>query len=362
MFQAEVYHSSPGTGLGGHVILLARDELAGWLGGFNQYKAGRGSDVPAWLECHRGGAVIVDRKTGAQRVARVPCAAVSIFGTIQPRTLRRGLKPEFFENGLAARLLLAMPPRSRKRWSDADVAKPTLDAYAGMLARLFTLQPSVEQHNNPIPVDVPLSAAARKAWIAFYNEFADAQAQAHGDLAAALSKIEGYAPRFALVHHCICAVTHQGFDADTIGPTSVEFGVTIARWFAHETERVYSFFAETCENQDRRELTEFIRSREGSVTARDLQRGGPCCKTADEARAALDDLVAQGRGVWESPKPSPKGGYPNKRFRLVDSYDTDTTPAGDTQSEGSVSVSGVSTPMEFGTADDNPSPPETESS
>ena len=33
-------------------VLIARDELAGWLDSFNQYKGGRGADTAAWLSIH----------------------------------------------------------------------------------------------------------------------------------------------------------------------------------------------------------------------------------------------------------------------------------------------------------------------
>ncbi len=66
-------------------VLLARDELSAWLRGFNQYKVGgRGSDAAAWLELHRGGCLIVDRKAADKPTIFVARAAVSVIGTIQP--------------------------------------------------------------------------------------------------------------------------------------------------------------------------------------------------------------------------------------------------------------------------------------
>src|SRR5262249_57951207 len=46
-------------------LLVARDELGGWLGSFTRYK-GRsgGSDLPGWLEMFRAEALGIDRKTG----------------------------------------------------------------------------------------------------------------------------------------------------------------------------------------------------------------------------------------------------------------------------------------------------------
>ena len=74
------------------------------------------ADVSAWLEMHNAGMLLIDRKGGAA-ITHVTHAAVSITGGIQPSVLRAALSSELFENGLAARLLLAMPtppPRFRE--------------------------------------------------------------------------------------------------------------------------------------------------------------------------------------------------------------------------------------------------------
>ncbi len=327
-------------------VLCERDEIDGWFAGHNQYKAGKGSDRANWLQLHRAGTITIDRKTGERRTIHVPLAAASLCGTIQPGTLRRALTADQYDSGLSARLLLVMPPTRRKQWTDADLSKQTEDRYADLFARLHVLEHGATDDGKPVPIAVSMSVDAKAQWVSFYNEFAASQSEAGDDLAAAFAKLEGYAARFALVHHFVRWATETGFDAQAIGPESIDFGITLARWFAHETERVYMALGrtETSEQQQRRELIEFIRSRRGLVTARVLQRGGPCFSTAAEARAALDDLVARGIGVWESPKPSAKGGHPTTRFRLVDNSDTDTTRAGDTETTGSVSVRGISTP------------------
>ena len=92
--------------------------VAGWLGSFTRYKAQKGgTDLPNWLEMHRAGTVIVDRKTAERQTLFISRAAVSVTGGIQPGVLARALSPEFLDAGLAARLLMAMPPKLPKRWS-----------------------------------------------------------------------------------------------------------------------------------------------------------------------------------------------------------------------------------------------------
>src|SRR5262249_15366477 len=104
-------------------VLVARDELSSWLYSFTRYKGGGGvSDVPNWLELHHAGTLMYDRKTGDRRTIIVSKAAASVTGGIQPGTLARALSSEYREAGLGARLLLAMPPKVVKKWSEVEIS------------------------------------------------------------------------------------------------------------------------------------------------------------------------------------------------------------------------------------------------
>ena len=152
-------------------VLLARDELSGWILGFNQYKASaRGSDLANWLECHRAGTVVVDRKTSG--TIYVPRSAVSIVGTIQPVVLQRSLTAEYFDSGLPARLLLASPPLHVKRWSNNDLSPASFARYEDVILKLLALEHGTDERGEQSPIDLALTTEALARWIEFYNDFA----------------------------------------------------------------------------------------------------------------------------------------------------------------------------------------------
>lgn len=314
-------------------VLAARDELGGWLGAFDQYKGkgkgGAGSDVANWLELHRAGPVTVDRKTGV-RLIHIPRAAVSVCGTIQPGTLRRALTPEFFECGLAARLLLAAPPERKKRWTDREVPVRVLDRFTEVVEALLSLDHAPGMDGEPEPVNLKLSPEARVVWIEWYGECAEMLAAASEDrMKAALSKIEGGAARLAL----ICQLVDDPASM-SVGAEAMRIGVALAKWFAYEAERIYAMWSETPQQQQTRGLLEFIQSRGGSVTVRDLQRGPRQFRvSADEARGQLGALVVAGLGNWERPAPGAKGGHPSEVFRLNSNDRGDTTSSSGVLSE-----------------------------
>jgi hypothetical protein len=177
-------------------LLLARDELAGWIGSFDRYagKGRAGADSANWLSMFNAESIIVDRKTGIPRTIHVPQAAVCVSGGIQPAILKRALGIEHRESGLAARLLLACPPRKAKRWTEADIDPSAEAELARLFDRLFELQPTHGDDGEARPVLVRLSADAKTAWKAYYNAHAVEQVDLAGDMAAAWSKLAGRWP------------------------------------------------------------------------------------------------------------------------------------------------------------------------
>lgn len=299
-------------------LLMTRDELSGWFN-FDRYVGGKGGDAAKWLEMHCGRALVVDRK-GSGNI-HVPRAAVSITGSIQPEILRRVLTAEHRSNGLAARILFCLPPRIVPRWSEAEVSERADAEVDAVFSRLYSLEPDCDDDGDACPRQVPLSPKGKEEWIRFYNEHAEEQAALSGDEAAAWSKLECYAARLALVIHFVrwAAADPNLDDSDTVDEWSMAAGVDLARWFGHESQRIYDVLNESKDEADLRRWSEWIKSRGGIVTANDLAHGLREFRGRSAMAAqALERLAHRGLGCFEHEPSSEKGGRPTKRFRLHD--------------------------------------------
>ena len=120
-------------------LLLERDELNGWLLSFSRYRSS-GSDLPQWLSMFRAGPITYDRKTGERSSVHVPRAAVSVTGGIQPGVLVKAFSADFLDAGGGARIVMAMPPKSIKKWSNMEVDPDTASEYAGLFKLLLGLK------------------------------------------------------------------------------------------------------------------------------------------------------------------------------------------------------------------------------
>jgi hypothetical protein len=101
------------------------DELGGFFGGFARYSSGSNAGEPSaafYKSAYTGRPHTENRKgaDGKGRYVRLECPLVSVTGTIQPEALKRILRRQYIEDGLASRFLWVMPPDRAGGWVEVD--------------------------------------------------------------------------------------------------------------------------------------------------------------------------------------------------------------------------------------------------
>ena len=319
-------------------LLLACDELAAWFGSFDRYSSGKGSkDAAHWLSMFNGESIIVDRKNGSPRTIFVPQASVSICGGIQPGILNRSLGLEYRESGLAARLLLACPPRRPKCWTNADIDPESETRIAEIVERLHTLELT---EGSGQPKVVELADEAKRLWINYYNSHAQEQTELVGELAAAWSKFEEYAPRLALVvHFTRWAANDPTLDDEAVvDAESIMAGIRLVTWFKNEARRVYAMLGESNANRANRRLAEWIEGQGGETTINRVRQGCRWLKSPGAAEAALKNLKTASYGDWSLRPSGERGGRPPQVFRLFSLEPVNETPSLSEEIAGFVDV------------------------
>lgn len=213
-------------------VLLARDELAAWIGSFDRYAHGA-ADLQFWIEVWNGVQVSRDRVGDGNVTVPHPC--VPLAGTIQPETLREKLSGLHFETGFASRLILCQPPTRPKTWTEADVTPELVARYGQLLKTLYALA----ERTDGGPARVGLSREAKAAWVAHFNAANERLHRApDGPARAARAKAINHAARLALVFHC-CRVASGHREPGPVDAGTLEAGIAVARWCLRETLRVY---------------------------------------------------------------------------------------------------------------------------
>ena len=225
-------------------VCLPKDELSSWLGGFDAYNKGKSSkDLPFWLAMHGGRYYRVNRKSTGQKISVATTPAISICGGIQPGILSKILKENehYFDAGLAARILFAMPPDQSQRWTNAVVSEATKNRYQGIIDRIHSWQSYTD--DNPLNPENPdvltLSESAQEAFIAFYNANAEERERMESETQKAFwPKLTGYAARIALVFHVVKKIDGHVTDYDTIDGETMESAIRLVQWHKRESLRI----------------------------------------------------------------------------------------------------------------------------
>lgn len=220
-------------------MLLARDELAAWLGSFDRYHSA--ADAAQWIECYYAQPLVIDRKSAP--TIYVDRGAVCVTGTLQPATAKRCFGQRLYESGLVARLLMAWPPQRPKRWSEKELPKEIATSYFRLVQALYDIRRFAKPDR-----EIKLTPDALKVFGEFVNSHGQDTFDAHDDnVSAMLSKLEGYAARLALLieHIRWAAGGDIGPGPSRIRIGSVKAALELVAWFSREEERIYRALRET---------------------------------------------------------------------------------------------------------------------
>jgi hypothetical protein len=281
-------------------VLFARDELSGWLAGFDKYsnKASTSSEVPKWLEMFNGESITIDRKTGDVKFIFVKRPSVSICGGIQPGILAKCLTNEHKENGLQSRLLMTYPPRRPKQWRDDELSPETELAYGKCVRDLLELQGD-DSSGECKPATLKLSKVARSLLKAYVNETGREQSAMHGHLASQWSKLEETPARLAIILHCVQQVTTGVVDYWTIDGPTMQAAINLSEWFKNETLRIGRILVEPDVIREARHLATWIQARGGRITASVLNDSRRDIVNNEDAELKLMKLVELEFGTWQ---------------------------------------------------------------
>lgn len=214
-------------------LLLYRDELAGWLGSFNQYNKGE-SDLQKWIEFYEARPLEIDRKSSDRPSLFIRSPAVSVTGSIQPQVLDDRLNALHFQSGFAARTIMCEPPQRDRRLNDHDVTEEVRQRYHGLVDRLYGLS-MPDRSGMGSNVDLSLDGTAWEIFREYHDGcqeiIEDLQS---GPLRSMVAKNQAASARLALIFQ-LC----ENPRSEEVGRDAMIAGTRLARWLRKESARVY---------------------------------------------------------------------------------------------------------------------------
>lgn len=302
---AELMQSNP------RGVTIVRDELAGWLSSFNQYKSGgKGGDRQFFLSAWSGSPISVDRKNKDVEPIYVRYPCLTVLGTIQPSVLDR-FKVDA-DDGFYDRVLFCYPdelPVRGERW--LTVSETRAGRWAEAVNEMRRT-PMVEGDGGPRPEFLPLTDGAKAVWEAWTNDVASLVNSPDFDevLRGPYVKLAGYAARLALV----CRAAREGYGAAApleIDRADMVSGVDLAGYFLGHAVRAWAAVGTDSRFGPVRRLLRWVReSGVKEFTRRDAHRAlVRSFQSAEDLSGPLRVLIQHGHlGYAESDgetKPAP---------------------------------------------------------
>ena len=299
-------------------LLICPLELDGWLSKSTGNGVRAVVDRQAWFDLHAGRSVMIEGRTPVH----LSSAAVSLTGTLSAEVLSHRLTKSHIACGLTGRLLFASPPVSPFCWKDEEVDQATLDGYAAVLERLFSLSGPEEVVSGANSTCVTLSAEARDSFDMFVTELGTQQWQIDDALSAWVSNLPSQAARLALVLHQTRWAAGEAVDRNICDHHSMQSGIALARWFTYEAQRTLKRFSLTAERRDLQQLFEWIQRQNKPVGPRDICRyNSRKYPTAELALKAFNQLEQAGVTNWFQVPSGPRGGRPTWKMKVKERYE-----------------------------------------
>jgi hypothetical protein len=273
-------------------LLLHRDELSGWLGGFDRYGGG-GSDRAFAIEMYGGRSYRVDRMKNPEATF-IRHLSVGVLGGIQPDKLSAAISGP--DDGLPSRFLWAWPDKAplfslaRKIASDADAQNA--------FAALTQLSMGSDEFGNPEPIRVRLSPEAENALEEFAHDMDVRSNDATGLFAGTLGKARGHVLRLSLViEYLWWCEDPSGKEPEQISVHAVNAAAALMEsYFIPMAERVYGDAAIPAADRAAMVLIKYLRkSGLSRFNARMARREiGGALRNPSTMEAACETLVDAG--------------------------------------------------------------------
>lgn len=288
-------------------LLQFSDELAGWFGGFDRYRAkGVSADRPFWLKAFDGDPYSVirkggDLKNGLRAPVEIPHLSIGVIGSVQPDPLRAFLTKT--DDGLAHRFLWMWPRPAKTftipRRTDTNERADDAAALAALMRIECLQQDQRADPDRPEPERIELTDEAVDRLQDFGQQMMDAAEGCSAWYASTLNKAPGQVLRLSAVLSFLhwCAEPDGTPVPRRIGGAQMQEAIILmSAYFLQQARRVRQTAAVGDGEADARAVLAVIRERKWErFTGRQLQRvaSGRLADTRNR-KAACEILVEAG--------------------------------------------------------------------
>jgi hypothetical protein len=244
-----------------HGVLLYKDEAMGWIGGFNQYKSGKGNEKEQYLSIYSSQVIIITRKS--KPVIQVDNPFVSFIGGIQVDRIEELANMK--GDGFLDRILWVYPASVEIKHSEHELSEATYNEYEKIIHFIYFQQEKSEDRV------VPFSAEAKAYWDAWHIDYCNSM---NNDLPthiiSIMSKLEAYSIRLALILEFMFQA-EKFENVEQISLKSVQGAIELVKYFLTQAEKTFSSVASSkLDKQVERAIVFFSKQKHATAVLRKI--------------------------------------------------------------------------------------------
>jgi len=208
-------------------LLWCRDELAGLLMDLDKYSGKDGATKTRLMSAYDSGSWKVSRANKA-RIGFIEHATLSIFGTVQPKTLAAIFCGHDAASGFLPRFLFVRAVQDRPAtWTDATFDGRNRERIDSLAASLLAL----DFGDDGKPVIIGVAGSAKRLYRSWYDRLAlEAWMGTDDDSDSLLSKLRGQCLRLALILHEMHAAILERDDRAPVSEETMAGAIALSNW------------------------------------------------------------------------------------------------------------------------------------
>ncbi|WP_043635227.1 DUF3987 domain-containing protein [Desulfovibrio sp. TomC] len=279
-------------------LLWCRDELAGLLMDMDKYAGKDGATKTRLMSAYDSGSWKVSR-TNKARIGFIEHATLSIFGTVQPKTLAGIFCGHDAASGFLPRFLFIRAVQDKPAtWTDATFDGRDRERIDSLAASLLAL----DFGDDGKPVIIGVDGAAKRLYRAWHDRLAmEAWMGPDDDSDSLLSKLRGQCLRLALILHEMHAAILERDDRAPVEEETMAGAIALSDWLREHQGHAWKLIGSAGQVVESAPLD--VRVATAIVSLEGEIQGGrlPTAKVAEKVNAGLDpSLLVDVRAVGKA--------------------------------------------------------------
>ena len=279
-------------------LLWCRDELAGLLMDMDKYAGKDGATKTRLMSAYDSGSWKVSR-TNKARIGFIEHATLSIFGTVQPKTLAGIFCGHDAASGFLPRFLFVRAVQDKPAtWTDATFDGRDRECIDSLAASLLAL----DFGDDGKPVIIGVDGAAKRLYRAWHDRLAmEAWMGTDDDSDSLLSKLRGQCLRLALILHEMHAAILERDDRTPVEEETMAGAIALSDWLREHQGHAWKLIGSAGQVVESAPLD--VRVAAAIVSLEGEIQGGrmPTAKVAEKVNAGLDpSLLVDVRAVGKA--------------------------------------------------------------